>query len=149
MPDSKIVVRFSNAVMRSSARSNSFNEESWRATQYITPTITKVVHKTNITGRILSKYGDVLVPGTTTADAMGIAIARALDEDGVILGGDINIIRTNNSYLLAKFLAYVLSYTVKSELASHAKGTNILHLYNKDIKKIRVPVPAIEKQKEF
>ncbi len=118
-------------------------------TQYVTPIITKVVHKTNITGKVLSKYGDVLIPGTTTADAMGIAIARALDEDGIILGGDINIIRTNNSYLLAKFLAFVLSYTLKTELASHAKGTNILHLYSKDIKKIKVPVPSLEKQKEF
>ena len=113
------------------------------------PLIKHVVRKTNANLKIKSTSGDVLVPATTTADAMGIAIGRSLNEDNVILGGDINIVRTRNQYLLADYLAYVLCYLVKSELAKHAKGVNILHLSNNDIKQIIIPLPSIEDQKRI
>jgi type I restriction enzyme M protein len=114
------------------------------------PIIENVVSKTNLEGKILSKKGDVLIPSTTTADAMGIAVARALNEDGVILGGDINIIRTKNEYILAAYLAYLISNSsVKNQLAVFAKGINILHLSNSDLRKLKIPLPPIEVQKEI
>ena len=51
------------------------------------PVIKKIISRTNCEGKILSKEGDVLVPSTTTADALGIAVARSLNENGIILGG--------------------------------------------------------------
>jgi type I restriction enzyme M protein len=114
------------------------------------PVIQEVVSKTNIEGKILSEKGDVLVPSTTTADAMGIAVARALNEDGVIIGGDINIIRTKNKYVLSVYLAYLISNSsVKSQLATYAKGVNILHLSNSDLRKLKIPLPPLEVQKEI
>ena len=113
------------------------------------PLIKQVLRKTNADLKIKSVSGDVLVPATTTADAMGIAIGRSLNEDGVILGGDINIVRTRNKYLLADYLAYVLCYYVKMELAKYAKGVNILHLSNNDIKQMVIPLPSIDDQKRI
>jgi len=114
------------------------------------PTIKEIISRTNTEGKILSKKGDVLVPSTTTADALGIAVARSLNEDGVILGGDINIIRTENKYILSDFLAYLISKSeVKNQLAVFAKGINILHLSNSDIRKLKIPLPPLEVQKEI
>jgi len=114
------------------------------------PVIKEVISRTNANGKILSRKGDVLVPSTTTADALGIAVARSLNEDGVILGGDINIIRTENKYVLSDYLAYLISNSkVKNQLATFAKGVNILHLSNSDLREIKIPLPPIEVQKEI
>ena len=113
------------------------------------PVIGPIVHCTNEETKIKSMAGDVLVPATTTADAMGIAVARALNEDNVLIGGDINIVRTKNKYILGNYLSYIINFGVKKELASYAKGVNILHLSNKDIRCLQVPLPPLEVQKEI
>lgn len=114
------------------------------------PIIKNVVSRTDVDGKILSEKGDVLVPSTTTADALGIAVARSLNQDGVILGGDINIIRTKNKYILSDFLAYLISNSsVKKQLATYAKGVNILHLSNSDLRKLKIPLPPLSVQKEI
>lgn len=118
-------------------------------TAYQKPEISEVVHRTNFDGKVRSHIGDVLVPATTTADEMGIAIARAINKKGVVLGSDINILRTENKYLLSTYLSYIFNYGIKRELASYAKGTNILHLSNKDIKKLSIPVPSLPEQKRI
>jgi len=114
-----------------------------------TPIIDKVFSKTNLEGKVLSVSGDVLVPSTTTADAMGIAIARAVNVNGIILGGDINIIRTRNKKINSKFLSLLLNFPLKRDLASFAKGVNILHISNKDIKQIHIPLLPMKKQEEI
>ncbi len=113
------------------------------------PVIGQIVHSTNEETKIKSMAGDVLVPATTTADAMGIAVARALNEDNVLIGGDINIVRTKNKYILGNYLSYIINFGVKKELASYAKGVNILHLSNKDIRCLRIPLPPLEVQEEI
>jgi type I restriction enzyme M protein len=114
------------------------------------PLIKEVVSRTNFKGKILSIKGDVLVPSTTTADAMGIAVARSLNEDGVILGGDINIIRTNNETILSDYLALLISNPpLKKVLASYAKGVNILHISNKDLRTLKFPLPPLEVQEQI
>lgn len=112
--------------------------------------IKEVINKTNFKGKILSKKGDVLIPATTTADAMGIAVARSLNEDNVVLGGDINIIRTLNKNIVSDYLALLISNPpLKMELATYAKGANILHISNKDIKNLQIPLPPLEIQQEI
>jgi len=109
-----------------------------------------VVSRTNFKGKITSQRGDVLVPATTTADAMGIAVARSLNEKGVVIGGDINVIRTGNKFILSDYLALLISNPpLKNELAMFAKGANILHLSNSDLKKLKIPLPSIEVQEEI
>jgi len=114
------------------------------------PIIREVFSKTNINGNVRSLKGDVLVPATTTADALGIAVARSLNEDNVIIGGDINIIRTNNKLVLSDFLSMLISYPpLKNELAGYAKGANILHLSNSDLKCLKFPLPPLSVQEEI
>ena len=114
------------------------------------PIIRNVISRTDFEGKVFSKKGDVLIPSTTTADAMGIAVARSLNEDDVILGGDINIIRTENTYILSDYLALLISTPpLKNQLANYAKGTNILHISNSDIKKLKIPLPPIEVQEQI
>ncbi|HDZ85139.1 MAG TPA: hypothetical protein ENH35_01140 [Candidatus Moranbacteria bacterium] len=104
---------------------------------------------TELDGKVWSVSGDVLVPGTTTADAMGIATASALLEDNVIIGGDINVLRIDKEKIDPVYLAYLLSKPFKKELAVYARGTNIIHLLGKDIIKIKIPLPPLEVQKEI
>ena len=112
--------------------------------------IEKVISYTNIVSKVLSNRGDILVPGSTTADAMGIATASVLLENNVILGGDINILRTNKKLIDSSYLAYLLSNApVKQKLAAYARGTNILHLYAKDIIKLYIPLPSLKVQKKI
>lgn len=114
------------------------------------PKIDDVLSRTNLNGRVLSEIGDVMVPATTTADAMGIAVARSLNKEGVVIGGDINIIRTNNKYVLSTYLAYAISnYPVKNQLATYAKGINILHLSNSDLRQLRIVLPPLEIQHQI
>jgi type I restriction enzyme M protein len=112
--------------------------------------IKEVISKTNSAGKVLSIKGDVLVPSTTTADAMGIAVARSLNEDGIILGSDINIIRTENKYILSDYLTYLIcNFPLKNQLATYAKGANILHLSNNDLRQLEIPLPPLEIQQQI
>ena len=77
---------------------------------------------------------------------MGIAIARALNDEGVILAGDINIVRTRNKHINSKFLSLLLNFPLKRQLASYAKGANILHIANSDIRKVRIIIPPLAEQ---
>ena len=105
---------------------------------------------TNVDCHTKSKNGDVLIPGSTTADAMGIATASALLENDVIIGGDINVLRINKKYIDAVYLAHLLSNgSMKKQLASYARGTNILHLLGRDIIKINIPLPSLNHQKQI
>ena len=114
------------------------------------PVIKNVLSKTNIEGKILSRKGDVLVPSTTTADALGISVARSVNENGIIIGGDINIIRTENEHILSDFLAYLISNPpLKIELSRFAKGVNILHLSNNDLRRLKIPLPPLETQQQI
>ncbi|RCK74531.1 MAG: Type I restriction-modification system, DNA-methyltransferase subunit M [Ignavibacteriae bacterium] len=114
------------------------------------PIIKNVISRTNYEGKIFSKKGDVLIPSTTTADAMGIAVARSLNEDNIIIGGDINIVRTENKFILSDYLALLISSSpLKDNLATYAKGVNIMHISNSDIKNLTLPLPPLEVQQEI
>lgn len=113
------------------------------------PIINNVISRTDILGKVFSKEGDVLVPATTTADPMGISIARSLNESGVIIGGDINIVRTGNKKILADYLSWVINYPLKLVLATYATGVNIYHLSNSDLRKLNLILPPIEVQREI
>jgi len=113
------------------------------------PVINSVASRTNVDGKIKSIPGDVLLPSTQTADALGMARASALNLSGVVLGGDINIIRTRNSVINSSYLAYLISNPpLKNRLAQFAKGANILHLSNSDLRLLTVPVAPLEIQEQ-
>ncbi|EAQ32831.1 restriction endonuclease subunit S [Idiomarina baltica] len=88
----------------------------------------------------LSESGDILIPSSTTTSGIDLANATAILENGVLLGGDINILRPR-SKLSSQFMAHVLTHIKRYEIASLAQGITIIHLYGSDLKKLKVWIP--------
>lgn len=108
--------------------------------------IDTVVSHTNIQEGIKSISGDVLIPASTTTNALDVATASCIKKSDVLLGGDINIFRPESN-IDGKFLAQYLSHAKKIEMAKLAQGITIIHLYGKDVKKLKIQIPHIEEQK--
>lgn len=107
--------------------------------------INTVDSKTNENEGIRSEIGDILIPASTTTNALDLAIASCVNKENILLGGDINILRTKKKYN-SKFLAYYLTNAKKHELARVAQGITIVHLYGKDFKKLNICLPEISEQ---
>lgn len=109
--------------------------------------IQTVISYTNIPIKdvILSNINDVIIPssGETAED---IATASCVLIDGVALGGDLNIIRTNISGV---FLSYYLNYAKKKEISELAQGIAVVHLYISQLKNLKVCFPKIEEQQKI
>lgn len=108
--------------------------------------ISDVVSKTDSFDGVLSKSGDVLMPGSTTTVGIDLATASALLEDNVALGGDINIIRQTGGCYDPAFFARYISYRKKQEIAKLAQGITIIHLYGKDLADLEIELPPLEEQ---
>lgn len=92
---------------------------------------------------IKSKYGDILIPssGETPID---ISTASCILLDNVLIGGDINILSPINSD--GRFMSYMISNNKKFEIAKVAQGHSIVHLYNGNLKSIKLSIPSKEEQ---
>ena len=94
---------------------------------------------------VFSQGGEVIVPssGETSED---IARASAVAQPGVILGGDLNIVRANESVDPA-FLALTISNgTPHRELIKKAQGKSVVHIRNSDLKEIEFFAPEVNEQ---
>jgi type I restriction enzyme S subunit len=105
-----------------------------------------VISKTNFEGSIPSKEGDILFPGSTTTTGIDLAKASTVLENGVLLGGDIIILRKQNYIYNSVFLTYFLNVIKRYEIAQRTKGITIHHLYGSDLASIKVEFPLIEEQ---
>ncbi|CAM8569114.1 restriction endonuclease subunit S [Escherichia coli] len=104
------------------------------------PIIDKACSKTNqaINESILSEKNDVLMP-TSDVTPRGLATASCIQESGVILGGDILIIRCSgvDGRYLSNFII-----NNKKKILQMVKGSTVYHLYAKDIGKLLIPIPC-------
>ncbi len=100
-----------------------------------------VVYKTNakIAKPVFSEYGDVLIPASDTTPT-GLARATSLEKAGVLLGGDINIIRPNSN-IDGSCLSLALNAN-KKKLLRLIKGTTVRHIHNSEIKEIEISLPS-------
>ena len=117
--------------------------------EVIDEVIDEVIGLTNKKCGTISKYGDILMPASTTTSAIDLANATALLEDDILLGGDINILRSKSNQVDSEFMAYYLTHYKKHDLARLAQGVTIMHLYGKDIKSISVCLPNISAQQDI
>ena len=101
---------------------------------------------TNSNQGIPSVVGDVLIPASTTTTGIDLANATAVLEDGIRLGGDINILRPLDANTDSRFMARLLTYVETFKLARRAQGSTIVHLYGSHLKDIIVSVPDIAEQ---
>ncbi|HAU1956135.1 TPA: restriction endonuclease subunit S, partial [Legionella pneumophila] len=115
-------------------------------TQY-NEVIKNVVSRTDSNDGLPSKSGDVLLPCSTTTTGTDLAKAVALFEDGILLGGDINVLRPKISVDSA-FLAYLLTHVKRNAIASKAQGITIIHLYGSDLKNLEVTIPEILREQQ-
>lgn len=108
--------------------------------------IDNVVSRTDvsISASVISEKNDVIIPssGETQLD---IATASCVLNEGIILGGDLNIIK---SKINGVFLAYLLNNSKKKDIAKLAQGNSVVHLYNKNLSSLIIQIPSsFEQQK--
>ena len=110
--------------------------------------VSQVVSRTNSNKGTPSKNGDLLLPNSTTTTGIDLANATALNEDGVLLGGDITILRfkeTGSSI----FYAYYLSHFMKYKLAAYGQGSTIVHMYFSQYKNMKIVEPSAAEQQKI
>ena len=96
-------------------------------------------------GSVYSKGGEVIIPasGETAED---IARAATVENAGILLGGDLNVV-TPNKDVNSAFLALSISNGgPQKELAKKAQGKSVVHVHNEEIKGLDIAFPEREEQ---
>lgn len=107
---------------------------------------TFVSDEENRSNTVFSEGGEVLVPASGES-ALDIARASVVSEKGIVLGGDLNIIRII-SEISPIFLALTISNgKTQKELSKRAQGKSVVHLQNSDLKEVEFMVPTLPEQK--
>ena len=96
-------------------------------------------------GAVYSQGNEVIIPasGETAED---IARASAVEKSGVLLGGDLNVLRPFG-FIAPEFLALALSNgEPQKELAKKAQGKSVVHIHNSDIQEVTIAYPSRTEQ---
>lgn len=107
---------------------------------------TFIINKKDST--VFSSGDEVVVPasGETAKD---IARASFIHKSGIIIGGDLNIIKPKDK-VISHFLAISLSSgDQKKELIKRAQGKTVVHLHNSDLKDIKFIFPTKKEQTQI
>jgi len=109
--------------------------------------ISDVVSRTNIPASVLflSKKNDVIIPasGETKID---IAAASCVTQDDVALGGDLNVIRSQQNGI---FLSYFLNGVLRNKIARIAQGDTVVHLYSTQLELVDIAIPSRDEQQKI
>lgn len=105
--------------------------------------IKEIKSKTNSREGLPSINGDILMPGSTTTVGIDLATASALQQNNVLLGGDLIVIRKKepNNYN-SNFLANYLTHISKYKIAEITQGITIIHLHGSRLQEIFVKIPS-------
>lgn len=96
---------------------------------------------------VLSEGNEIIMPasGETPED---IACASAVLAKGIILGGDLNIVRFDLKKYSTPFLALTITYSkTHYDLSKCAQGKSVVHLHNEAISKTAVSIPSLPEQR--
>ena len=97
---------------------------------------------------VFSEGNEVIVPasGETAED---IAIASAVEQKGVLLGGDLNILHPS-AKMSPTFMALTISNgKARKDLAKKAQGKSVVHIHNSDIKQLDICYPSKKEQDDI
>lgn len=90
---------------------------------------------------VISHGGEVVVPASGET-AIDISRASVIEKPGVILGGDLNVIKPSAT-LDSTFLALTISNgTQQKEMTKRAQGSSVVHLHNSDLKRVELLTQA-------
>jgi type I restriction enzyme S subunit len=92
----------------------------------------------------LSVANDVLMP-TSDVTPRGLAKASCVTVDGVILGGDILVIRSDKQRVFGPFLSYIIRRE-EGQVLRLVTGSTVYHLYGSDMKKFIFSLPPLSEQ---
>ena len=98
----------------------------------------------HIDNLVLSEANDIIIPSTGET-AIDISQASCIKKDNIAIGGDINIIKSQQDGV---FLSYYLNY-IKTDIARMAQGISVIHLYSNQLKNLKVNLPSIKEQKKI
>ena len=96
-------------------------------------------------GAVYSQGNEVIIPasGETAED---IARASAVEKSGILLGGDLNVLKPFE-FINPLFLALAISNgEPQKELAKKAQGKSVVHIHNSDIQEVSIAYPSRAEQ---
>ncbi|MGG3132242.1 restriction endonuclease subunit S [Bacillus pumilus] len=97
---------------------------------------------------VISEGNEVVVPASGES-AEDISRASVIGKPGLILGGDLNIIKPKQE-VNSTFLALTISNgTQQKEMSKRAQGKSVVHLHNSDLKEINLLYPKLEEQQQI
>jgi type I restriction enzyme S subunit len=107
--------------------------------------IENIISRTDVFDKpFLSIANDVLMP-TSDVTPSGLATASCINKDGVILGGDVLIIRQSVRVLDGLFFSFYVGQH-KEKVMKLVSGTTVYHLYGSDMKKLEIVIPSFDEQ---
>ncbi len=108
-------------------------------------TIGAIISRTNGSrDSFRSVANDVLMP-TSDVTPRGLAKASCVTVDGVILGGDILVIRCDIKRVHGSFLSYLIRRQ-EDQVLQLVSGSTVFHLYGSDMKKFTFSLPPVSEQ---
>lgn len=103
----------------------------------------------SFTDRVVDAFrsvaNDVLMP-TSDVTPRGLARASCVNVDGIILGGDILVIRPDAKRIFGPFLSFLIRYE-ETQVLQLVTGSTVFHLYGSDMKKFTFAMPPVDEQK--
>jgi len=110
------------------------------------PIIDEIISHTDDSIERASKRGDILFPASdVTPD--GLARCSAIMEEGVLLGGDIIILRPKDG-IIPEYLSWAINMQ-RSHLLKRVTGSVVRHMSAKGLKTVTIPIAPIHEQELF
>ena len=110
------------------------------------PIIDTILSWTNESPIKSSAKGDILFPASDVTPN-GLARCSALMSEGVLLGGDIIVLRLKSGFI-PEFVSYAINMQ-KDQLIRRVTGSVVRHMSAKSLNSVEIPIPAIADQKQF
>jgi len=108
--------------------------------------IKKIYSKTDYSEGMLSRKGDVLLPGSTTTTGNDLAKASVILSNNVMLGGDIIVLRPLVD-IDSRIFGYLIPLIAK-KILQYTQGITIIHLQANALHKMSIYMPVeVEEQK--
>lgn len=111
--------------------------------------IKDVKSRTNVTASnsLESKENDMLIPSSGET-ALDIAKVSCVIASGILLGGDLTIMRTDKNHS-GVFFSYYLSHFKNKKIARLAQGNSVVHLYASHLKSLIINIPVFLGQQKI
>ncbi len=113
--------------------------------------IREIINRTNLDkSELLFSKGDEILLPSAGEDPLDIGSASALTIKNIAIGRTINILRPIEDNLYSQiYVAYYINQRLRKKISTLAKGSSISNVYNSDLKKLSIFLPALPEQKKI